>query len=212
MKQYRINKNKFYLGASDFIDDWNIYYNMMALPSKLLIQYETPMMNFFRYVSFKEKNVTSEEEFARQFIQSFKKGTVEDAAWAALIVAKYLKRHRICGKKYTFLCVPASSSIKHDKRYSYFMSEVCRLTKMNNGYGLVNVSSSRKPVHEGGRRDLINYSIDESISGHKVVLFDDVYTTGNSWTTFASHLEDMNADVVQGIFLAEASSTRLKID
>lgn len=206
MKQYRINKNKFYIGASEFMSDEYIYNVMMAKPAIELIQYETPMFHFFRYVSRKIKNVTSEDEFARQFILSFKEGSLEDVSWAAQLVSFYLRTRKIYGKKYTFVCVPASSQEKNDMRFSLFMSEVCRLTKMNNGYGFVNVSSSRKPVHEGGRRDLKNYTIDKSISGHKVVLFDDVFTTGSSWTKFAASLESLGADVVQGIFLAEASS------
>lgn len=206
MKQYRIDKDRFYIGASDFIDDWNIYYNLMSKPAIELLQYETPMFHFFNYVSRKIKNVSSEDEFARQFIHSFKNGNIEDVSWAAQLVSFFLRTRKIYGKKYTFVCVPASSEKKHDLRYSLFMSEVCRLTKMNNGYGLVNVSSSRKPVHEGGRRDLKNYTIDKSISGHKVVLFDDVFTSGHSWTTFAASLESLGANVVQGVFLAEASS------
>lgn len=204
MKQYRINRNKYYIGASDFIDDWSIYYNLMSKKAIELIQYETPMFHFFNYVS--RKNRTSEDEFARQFVLSFKQGTLEDAVWAAQIVSLFLRSRRLVGKKYTFVCVPASSEEKHDMRYSLFMSEVCRLTKKNNGYGLVNVCSTRKPVHKGGQRGVKNYTIDESIAGRKVVLFDDVYTTGNSWTTFAASLESLGANVVQGIFIAEASA------
>lgn len=205
MKQYRINRNKFYIGASDFIDDWNIYYNLMSKSAIELIQYETPMFHFFRYVS--SKNIrTSEDDFARQLVLSFKQGTLEDVEWVAQIVALYLRSCKLCGKRYTFVCVPASSEESNEKRYSHFVSEVCRLTRMNNGYGLVNVCSTRKPVHKGGQRDVKNYTIDESVAGRKVVLFDDVYTTGKTWTTFATSLESLGADVVQGLFLAETSA------
>lgn len=206
MKQFRYKNKKFFLGASDFTDDWDIYYNLMAKPALELIQYETPMMHFFRYVSRRVLNVSAEDAFARGFVQSFKRGSVEDADWAAQLVAMFLRAHGLSGSEYTFIAVPASSKERHEMRYAHFMSEVCRLTNMNNGYGLVNVSSSRKPVHKGGRRDLTNYTVDLSVAGRKVVLFDDVCTTLHSWTTFAAKLESIGADVVQGVFLAQASS------
>ena len=206
MRQFRYKNNRFYLGSSNFMSDWEIYYNLMALPSLELVQYETPMVNFFEYVSRRIKNVSAEKAFARDFIQAFKNGSEEDALWAAQLVSMFLHAHGLVGRAYTFIAVPASTPERHEARFSHFMREVCRLTNMNNGYGLVNVTSDRKAVHKGGRRNIVNYTVDLSIAGRKVVLFDDVCTTLHSWTTFAAMLEGMGADVVQGVFLAEASS------
>lgn len=206
MRQFRYKNNRFYLGASDFMSDWEIYYNLMALPSLELVQYETPMVHFFEYVSRRIKNVSAEKAFARDFIQAFKNGSVEDADWAAQIVAMFLSAHGLIGSEYTFIAVPASTPERHELRFSRFISEVCRLTGVNDGYGLVNVTSERKAVHKGGRRNVVNYTVDQSVAGRKVILFDDVCTTLRSWTSFAAALESAGADVVQGVFLAQASS------
>ena len=74
MRQFRYKNNRFYLGSSNFMSDWEIYYNLMALPSLELVQYETPMVHFFEYVSRRIKNVSAEKAFARDFIQAFKNG------------------------------------------------------------------------------------------------------------------------------------------
>ncbi len=205
MRQRRY-KSTFFLEAKNSFEDWNIYYNLMAKPAIEIAQYETPMAHFFDYDS--KKNASAEVAFAHDFVHAFKNGQREDADWAAKLVAMFCRAHRLVGKEYTFVAVPASSAERHEVRYSHFMREVCRLTNMNNGYGLVKVLSSRKPVHEGGRRDLKNYTIDLSISGRKVVLFDDVCTTLHSWATFASVLESMGAEVAQGVFIAQTASSR----
>ena len=210
MRQRKIHKivNKkvkdlFYIEASDFVDDYQMY-EMMSMPSLLLVQYETPMHYFFEYISRKIKEVSCYHEFARQFVLNFKDGNAEDASWAAKLICLYLKSIGLYGQEYTFMTVPASSQVKQYVRYENFMEEVCNTSKMNNGYDLVNVTEERKAVHKGGSRNLQNYIINENVAGKKVVLFDDVYTTGKSWTTFAYKLESMGAEVVQGVFLAEA--------
>lgn len=207
MKQIRHN-DTFYLEAGNGFEDWEIYYNLMARPAIEILQYETPMFHFFEYISRTITDVTAEQAFARMFVHSFKNGVEDDAIWAAELVSMYLRAHRLTGSEYTFISVPASTQERHEARYSLFMSEVCRRTGVINGYSTVNVLSSRKPVHEGGRRDLTNYTIDPSVAGRKVILFDDVCTTLQSWITCAATLESMGAEVIQGVFLAQASPLR----
>lgn len=204
MKQFKYINNMFYLGASDFRCDSGMF-NDMAKPAALLLQYETPMVHFFEYVPKRVVNVSAEVAYARKFIYAFKNGSVDESIWAAELVSAFLHARGLVGKEYTFIAVPASTQERHEARYSHFMREVCRLANLNNGYGLVNVTSDREQVHRGGRRNVLNFTVDKSIAGRKVVLFDDVCTTLQSWTTFAAMLESMDADVVQGVFLAQTS-------
>lgn len=54
-----------------------------------------------------------------------------------------------------------------------------------------------------------NYHINEqAIKGKKVILFDDVVTTGKSATKFKEHLEEMGAEVTLSIFLAKTKNLR----
>lgn len=191
--------------SSDFLSYDDIFEMMSRPANELCLAFSTPFVTFGKYISRQYKEVREEIARHRNFVLKFKEG--EDTDRAASMVAKYIVS---AGLQHgcTFICVPSSSPASYEKRFAHFVEEVARLSGITNGYDLVKVTSIRKEVHAGGARGQKNYCIDPSVNGRKIVLFDDVLTTGQTWLTFAAELEAHGADVVQGIFLAEAITPR----
>lgn len=207
MRQRTINSQGstrgFYLESTPFMS-YDEFYELCAMPTDFLIQYLVPKHCFFTYISRQFKHVGAENEAARQFILRFKDGNIADTKDAARFVCEYLESEGLVGDEYTFVCVAASSPSAHELRYRTFMELVSSRTKVQNGFDLVNVNASRKQVHCGGSRCIKNYSCSTELAGRKVILFDDVHTTGQSFACFAADLERQGCEVIQGIFLAQA--------
>ena len=178
----------------------------MELPAELQLQYTTPKHHFFNYVSRKIVNVSESIEAERKFILRFKEGDKVDQRHASNMIRDFILRENLNKEDVTFICLPASTVSKQIIRYRKFMDNVCRRCHINNGYNLVSVTSDRSEVHTGGSRLIKNYLISPDVAGKKVILFDDVETTGISFATFAAELERTGAQVIQGLFLAEAAS------
>lgn len=203
-KLYKFGKQiGFCLEDSDFM---NYCEFMENVPAELAVQYSTHKIHFFEYVSRVVVKVSTAKEAARQFVLRFKDGILADTKDAARLVSDYIRNEELNGSDFCFLCIPASSPVGHEKRYRNFSEMVCRKTGCSNGYELIKVVSSRKEVHAGGTRTIVNYQMPSDLSGLKIILFDDVETTGMTFAKFAAELEARGAQVVQGIFLAAAAS------
>ena len=184
------------------------FYELCGSSPELVLQYLVPKHCFFTYISRQYRHVGAENEAARQFVLRFKDGIAADTKDGARFVSEYLESEGLVGDEYTFVCVAASSPSAHELRYRTFMELVSARTHVRNGYNLVDVTGSRKEVHSGGSRVIKNYSCAAGLSGRKVILFDDVHTTGLTFARFAAELERHGCEVIQGIFLAEADEPR----
>lgn len=197
----------FVLESTPFMS-YDEFYELCNQPA-IISQYLVPKHCFFSYISRQIKHVSAENEAARQFILRFKDGSPSDTKDAARFVSEYLEQENLVGDEYTFVCIAASTPSAHERRYRTFMELVSSRTNIRNGYNLVDVNSSRKEVHCGGSRDVKNYVCSEELTGRKVILFDDVHTTGQSFAHFAADLERQGCEVIQGIFLAQADEPNL---
>lgn len=112
------------------------------------------------------------------------------------------------------VCVPASTPYSHTRRWKMFLNLLCRRTGAENGFGYVTVTGSRKRAHVTGDYELCAnikryVRIDaESLRGRNVLVIDDIYTTGQSSSSFIGALEAAGANVVMAVFLAK---TRLRV-
>lgn len=112
------------------------------------------------------------------------------------------------------VCVPASTPYSHTRRWKMFLDLLCRRTGAENGFGYVSVTGSRKRAHVTGDYELCAnikryVRIDaESLRGRNVLVIDDIYTTGQSSSSFIGALEAAGANVVMAVFLAK---TRLRV-
>lgn len=81
-----------------------------------------------------------------------------------------------------FCTAQASSPESAERRFKEFcgmMSEACGI---KNGYDLIKVVGTKASASTGGgvRGDISNLRVDDSVRGKKIVLFDDIITTGKS--------------------------------
>lgn len=91
-----------------------------------------------------------------------------------------------------WLCIiPASTKEKTETRFKIFCDTLCDKTELKNGYLLLSNKSDREAAHLTEDRRLVNI-IDSinfgDVRGKKILLFDDVYTTGRSFLEVARKL------------------------
>lgn len=145
-------------------------------------------------------------------VWDFKDGKEWATKKAAKMIAQALSTRDL--KNVVFLCIPASCQRTYVRRCKKFSEMVCEKCGATDGFSYVNVFGKRQKNHNHyflqeqlGTDD--NYHINEqAIKGKKVILFDDVVTTGKSAAKFKEHLEEMGAEVTLSIFLAKTKNFR----
>lgn len=170
----------------------------------------TPMIKFalFDYVPQRFIHKASgEERTLHGFILKFKDG--EKAA--QIKAAQYVGR-ALCGRdrtQYVFVCVPASSPSATARRYKNFSNQVCRICGAQNGYDHISVEGRKSKLHTSlqhqiGDADQQRITVDaDFFAGKKVIVFDDIVTTGKTSDAFARIMTEAGANVVGCIFLAK---------
>lgn len=156
---------------------------------------------YFDYVPARFKYVSLPQESARNLIWNFKNGTHQSGV--ALHTAKLIKQtYGKSAKDIAFVCIPASTPEKNETRYYEFSKLVCAMSGTQNAYRHISIDGERIAVHEQGRNkknsssQIIEFDEGFFSNGRKVILFDDVVTTGRSITLFAEKLESMGAEVL----------------
>ncbi len=154
--------------------------------------------------------------FAQQdrsrMILGFKDGRNVYTRWAASAMAKALAMAQLT--EVTIVCVPASTRYSHIRRWKLFTEMLCKQTGAVNGFDRVQVLGSRKKAHITGEYELAHnikhyVHIDDAyFQGRKVLVIDDIYTTGQSSSAFISALQAAGADVVGAMFLAKTKLFR----
>ena len=170
---------------------------------------------YYDYVPARFKYVSLPQETARNIVWNFKDGRHQSGI--ALHTAKLIKQ--AFGKEtkdISFVCIPASTKEKNEIRYFEFSKLVCAMSGMQNGYRHMSVCGDRIAVHEQGRckklksTQVIEFDEKFFSNGRKVILFDDVITTGRSITLFADKLENLGAKVIAAYSIAKTLSTPSK--
>lgn len=172
----------------------------------------TGKINGFPYIAFLPYypvrfEVSYKYEPVRKVVWNFKDG-YKSAIVARDVGNAMLDMNFVKNKEKWWLCViPASSKKKTKKRFKKFNKIFCKLTGVNNGYRLiVNNGRKRKPKHTMLDRNIIKikkYVNINDVNGKNILLFDDVYTTGKSFTDITKLLKKHGASKVRGIFLAK---------
>jgi len=104
-------------------------------------------------------------------------------------------------KEIIFCCVPSSTKQSFALRYKEFSERVCFRLNMVNGYDMVNYIEDSTPKHLGGEGEPKYDIINEGIKGKPVIVFDDIYTTGNTLRLFCAKLVKRGACVIGAIVL-----------
>lgn len=168
------------------------------------------MMSFalFPYVPKRFLCVASFEEIALHYmILGFKDGRNVHTRWAARQFAQALTAINL--SDVVVVCIPASTQWSHVRRWKRFSQMLCRLTGAIDGFDRIQVSGSRKRAHITGEHELATnikhyVHIDADwFRGHKVLVIDDIYTSGRSSQAFIGAIEAAGATVVMSMFLAK---------
>lgn len=162
--------------------------------------YEYLPLRYQRHASFEQKDIS-------RMILGFKDGRNVYSRWAARQFAALLRGNDL--KDVYIVCVPASSHTSHVRRWKRFSSVLCDLCGAQNGFDRIQVLGSRKKAHLTGERELctnIKHCVDidnDFFHGKKVIVIDDIYTTGQSSAAFIDAMQAAGADVLMALFLAK---------
>ena len=150
-----------------------------------------------------------EQDICRMII-GFKDGRNVYTRWAAQQFARVLADNDL--SDVTVVCVPASTQCAHVRRWKKFSHLLCQLTGARDGFNRVQVIGCRKRAHVTGEYELatnIKHCLhfdDDFFNGRKVLVIDDIYTTGRSSHSFVNALQARGANVVGAIYLAKTRS------
>lgn len=110
-------------------------------------------------------------------------------------------------EEHVLLCVPASTAESNLNRWKRFSNEVTDELGMMNGYSQVKFKRDGKPSHVIGRSKsnlpMLSFGC-KWWKGKKVVLFDDMITSGYTMKRIKDQLEMVGAKVVFGITYAKS--------
>jgi predicted amidophosphoribosyltransferase len=169
------------------------------------------LTSFLKYYPARLKVKDEEMEVARHKVLDFKDGREYEET--AQMTAHYIiERFGNQASGIVFSCVPASTAVKYELRYKRFMERVSELCGVMNGYDHVRILEDRLAIHEHRKDEekhiervrVMDFDGD-FFKGKDVICFDDVLTTGESWATYAQHLEQLGAHILGGIFLAKTT-------
>ena len=168
------------------------------------------MMRFALFQYVRENSVSRypfEQQDVNRMILGFKDGRNVYTRWAARQFARALTAMDLSDT--IIVCIPASTRYAHVRRWKRFSELLCQLTGAINGFDRIQVSGSRKRAHVTGDYELATnikhyVHIDaEYFRGRKVLVIDDIYTTGQSSAAFIAAMEAAGATVTMAMYLAK---------
>lgn len=145
-----------------------------------------------------------DDAFMHFLVLDFKDGRRNAQEWAAKVVGKALsQRDR---SDVVFVCIPASTHFQYVRRFERFSQMVCDICGCINGFPHIFVSNDRMPSHvsKHARNRLENVIFEaDFFRGKKVIIFDDIITTGLTAKRMQERLQECGANVIGGVFLAK---------
>ena len=162
--------------------------------------YDYIPQRFLRRVSFEQQDIS-------RMVIGFKDGRNVYTRWAVRQFAKALACNDL--SEVVITCIPASTHCAHVRRWKRFSQLLSELTGAINGFDRVRVSGSRKRAHVTGEYELATnikhyVHIDaDYFRGKRVLVIDDIYTTGQSSQAFINALQAAGATVIMAAFLAK---------
>ena len=153
------------------------------------------------------RRATFEEQDTCRMILGFKDGRNVYTRWAARQFSRALAAIDLTDT--VIVCIPASTKYAHVRRWKRFSQLLCKQTGAIDGFSHIEVCGNRKRAHITGEyelatniKHLVNIDADY-FRGKKVLVIDDIYTTGHSSDAFISAIEATGAHVRMAMFLAK---------
>ncbi len=154
------------------------------------------------------KHASFEALEADRHILDFKSGRRYATEWASRLIGKALSLMDLTDT--VIVCIPASCQQTYTRRFRRFSDNVCRMCNALNGFEHIKVIGKREKVHICGEHAAEdNVWIDsEYFQGKKVLIIDDICTTGRTSDVFRERMEQAGANVRMCIFLAKTKQYR----
>lgn len=162
----------------------------------------------YTYTPQKRMRRTSFEDMdLSRRILMFKDGRKVATTWAAEEMAKAMRLMNLTDT--VIVCVPASCQHTYTRRFKRFSKTLCQRCGAENGFTYVKVNGHRDKMHRTSHQGytLANIEINgQQLRRKKVVIIDDIVTTGHTADTFAQMIQGVGADVRMTLFLAKTKS------
>lgn len=167
--------------------------------------------NFGAYIPKAYRELATEEERSfSEWVINFKDGQkAQLKEGAQMVISKLRQWYGDKAKDLVVVPVPCSSMAQYRFRFSYFCVVVANTLGQANPMQHVTILGKRTAAHRNPAHTVVkddNYEVQvdgDFFKGKKVVIVDDIISSGRTADDFANLLEQAGAEVKGGIFFAK---------
>ena len=167
--------------------------------------------NFGAYIPKAYRELATEEERSfSEWVINFKDGQkAQLKEGAQMVIGKLRQWYGDKAKDLVVVPVPCSSMAQYRFRFSYFCVVVANTLGQANPMQHVTILGKRTAAHRNPAHTVVkddNYEVQvdgDFFNGKKVVIVDDIISSGRTADDFAKMLEEAGAEVKGGIFFAK---------
>ena len=167
--------------------------------------------NFGVYIPKAYRELATEEERSfSEWVINFKDGQkAQLKEGAQMVISKLRQWYGDKARELVCVPVPCSSMAQYRFRFSYFCVVVANTLGQANPMQHVTILGKRSAAHRNPAHTIVkddNYEVQvdgEFFKGKKVVIVDDIISSGRTADDFAKVLEDAGAEIKGGIFFAK---------
>ena len=167
--------------------------------------------NFGAYIPKAYRELATEEERSfSEWVINFKDGQkAQLKEGAQMVIGKLRQWYGDKAKDLVVVPVPCSSMAQYRFRFSYFCVVVANTLGQANPMQHVTILGKRTAAHRNPAHTVVkddNYEVQvdgDFFKGKKVVIVDDIISSGRTADDFANLLEQAGAEVKGGIFFAK---------
>lgn len=170
----------------------------------------TAIWSYYPKNRFRDDELSEIDLQNRYLTYNFKDGSnpIKFAQIFASAILRYFDENTIGEiEQYSLAIIPASNKLKTDIRFKDFCNYLISLTGLIDGFDLIsNRNISKEPIHQTANReiDLRKYiKVDNQVNNKKIVVIDDVRTSGNSSNVVYDLLKEKGAQDVIFFYLAK---------
>ena len=167
--------------------------------------------NFGVYIPKAYRELATEEERSfSEWVINFKDGQkAQLKEGAQMVISKLRQWYGDKARELVVVPVPCSSMAQYRFRFSYFCVVVANTLGQANPMQHVTILGKRSAAHRNPAHTIVkddNYEVQvdgDFFNGKKVVIVDDIVSSGRTADDFAKMLEEAGAEVKGGIFFAK---------
>lgn len=159
------------------------------------------LFDYLPYSSGRQSDM--KEKVVRNTVLDFKKGLIPGVCADLLAAAVADEQMLDLRPETVLLTIPAATAEKHEKRFRVFSRLLSENLGIINGFPILEIIADRETGTTTLRECIRLNDPDSSLKGKDVVLVDDVFTSGNSFSGVSNILFEAGVKSVTGLFLAK---------